>query len=174
MSTLFFTDIHFGRRNNSIEHNTDCFNFIKWVYELCKSNTDIDRIGFLGDWFENRNAIDVLTMTYGYESAQLLNSLNIPILFCIGNHDLYKRYSREHFSTVHYNDLTNFIVVDKPTIHKNMLFCPFLFENEYENLHQYNNVPIWAGHFEFEGFSITSYNTKKEGGPTHNSFNYVK
>jgi len=174
MSTLFFTDIHFGRRNNSIEHNTDCFNFVQWVYDFCVTHPEIDRIGFLGDWFENRNAIDVLTMSYGYESAQLLNSLNIPILFCIGNHDLYKRYSREHFSTVHYNDLTNFIVVDKPTIHKNMLFCPFLFEDEYETLHQFKKVPIWAGHFEFEGFSITSYNTKKEGGPTHKSFNYVK
>lgn len=174
MSTLFFTDIHFGRRNNSIEHNTDCLNFIKWVHHYCTNHPEITRVGFLGDWFENRNAIDVLTMTYGYEGAQLLNSLNIPILFCIGNHDLYKRYSREHFSTVHYNDLSNFIVVDKPTIHNNMLFCPFMFEEEYDSLHTYKNVPVWAGHFEFEGFSITSYNTKKEGGPSHNSFKYVK
>lgn len=174
MSTLFFTDIHFGRRNNSIEHNTDCYNFVKWVYDYCINHPEITRIGFLGDWFENRNAIDVMTMTYGYDSAQLLNSLNIPILFCIGNHDLYKRYSREHFSTVHYNELSNFIIVDKPTIHDNMLFCPFLFEDEYDSLHQYKNIPIWAGHFEFEGFSITSYNTKKEGGPSHSSFKYVK
>jgi len=173
MKGLYFTDIHFGRRNNSKEHNEDCFNFVTWAISKAKEH-NVDFIGFLGDWFENRNAIDVSTLNIAYEAAKQLSLLGVPVYFCIGNHDLYKRYSREHFSTVHYNDIDNFVIVDKPIVANNILFCPFLFEEEYDSLSQYSNIPVWAGHFEFEGFSITSYNTKKEGGPSHKAFKDVE
>ena len=38
MSNLFkkaavFTDIHFGLKSNSIQHNQDCSNFVDWFIE---------------------------------------------------------------------------------------------------------------------------------------------
>ena len=149
MKGLYFTDIHFGRRNNSKEHNEDCFNFVTWAISKAKEH-NVDFIGFLGDWFENRNAIDVSTLNIAYEAAKQLSLLGVPVYFCIGNHDLYKRYSREHFSTVHYNDIDNFVIVDKPIVANNILFCPFLFEEEYDSLSQYSNIPVWAGHLQHQ------------------------
>lgn len=169
MKGLLFTDIHWGRRNNSLEHNQDCADFIDWV---CKEavTSSVDFIGFLGDWFESRNAIDVSTMNMAYHAAVQLSKLNIPIYFCVGNHDLYKRFTRDKFSTVHYSDIPNFYVVDEPIVYDNMLWVPFLFEEEYPSLVKYRSIPIWLGHFEFAGFAITSYNTIKEDGPSHKQF----
>lgn len=172
MKGLYFTDIHFGRRNNSKEHNQDCYDFVVWAI-IQASIQKVDYIAFLGDWFECRNAVDISTLNIAYQAAVELSKLNIPIYFCIGNHDLYKRFSREQFSTVHYKDIPNFVIVDEPQIHNGVLFCPFLFEEEYDSLIKYSDTPIWAGHFEFSGFSITSFNTMKEGGPTHSMFKDV-
>jgi len=41
MSNLFkkaavFTDIHFGLKSNSIQHNRDCSNFVDWFIEKSK------------------------------------------------------------------------------------------------------------------------------------------
>ena len=139
MKGLLFTDIHWGRRNNSLEHNQDCADFIDWV---CKEavTSSVDFIGFLGDWFESRNAIDVSTMNMAYHAAVQLSKLNIPIYFCVGNHDLYKRFTRDKFSTVHYSDIPNFYVVDEPIVYDNMLWVPFLFEEEYPSLVKYRSI----------------------------------
>ena len=47
------TDIHWGAKSNSEQHNQDCLNYINW---FCKEAVDngADHIIFLGDWFENR------------------------------------------------------------------------------------------------------------------------
>lgn len=170
MKIALFTDIHWGRRNNSPEHNQDCMDFIEWFCEQVKKDPQINCVGFLGDWFESRNAVDISTLNAAYKGAQRLSELNLPVYFCVGNHDLYKRHARDKFSTVHYSDINNFHVVDEPAVHNGMLFVPFLFEEEYTTLKKYSNIPIWLGHFEFAGFSITSYNTVKEGGPVHTDF----
>ena len=42
MSNLFkkaiaFTDIHFGNKSNSLAHNEDCVEFVKWVIKQGKA-----------------------------------------------------------------------------------------------------------------------------------------
>jgi DNA repair exonuclease SbcCD nuclease subunit len=171
---LFFTDIHFGKKSNSIQHNEDCVNFIKWVINIIKYDDTIDYIAFLGDWNEKRNALNVKTLIYSYEAAKLLNKLKLPIFFVVGNHDLYHRDTREVHSIIPFNEFSNFHVIDHPTIIKNILntalFCPYLFSEEYPDLIKHRNIPFWAGHFEFKGFKITKYGTKMKSGPTHGDF----
>ena len=43
-----------------------------------------------------------------------------------------------------------------------------------EQLAKYINCHAWFGHFEFQGFYLTGYNTKLEHGPSHASFKNVK
>ena len=43
-----FTDIHFGLKNNSRQHNNDCENFVKWFIKEAKE-FGAETCIFLGD-----------------------------------------------------------------------------------------------------------------------------
>ena len=42
-----FTDIHWGRKNNSELHNQDCLRFVEWFCGEVKKDTDIDLLTHL-------------------------------------------------------------------------------------------------------------------------------
>lgn len=169
-----FTDIHFGRKSNSRQHNQDCVNFVRWFCERVKKIDDIDHVIFSGDWYESRSAIDVETLTYSYQAAKLINDLHLPVYFILGNHDLYYKHTREVYSVISFHEFNNFTVIVDPLYDKNVgdgtLFCPYLFHNEYDKITNYLKVPVWWGHFEFKGFTITGYNIKLLSGPDHHRF----
>lgn len=171
---LLFSDIHFGRKSNSPIHNQDCLNFIQFLVDFVKHDQSIDYIAFLGDWNENRNAINISTLNFSYQGAKLLNDLNIPIFLIVGNHDLFYRNSRDVHSVIPFNEFTNFVIIDQPTIVKDIendtLFVPFMFQSEYPQLKQYSNIPVWAGHFEFRGFVVTGQNVTLQHGADHGEF----
>lgn len=166
---LCFTDIHWGAKLNSAQHNEDCTNFILWVCSIVKSDPTIDHIMFLGDWHESRSALNLATLNASYNGMCLLNQLNIPVFVIIGNHDLYFRHTREIHSLPHFDSLSNITLVREPIIltdtHVPCLICPYLFDDEYPSLKQYTKIPIWWGHFEFKGFVITGNNIKMPTGP---------
>lgn len=170
---MYMSDIHFGKKSNSEQHNKDCLNYISWFCEQVKEEKP-DYIGFLGDWNENRSALNVATLNFSYQGARMLNNLGIPVYFCIGNHDLYHRHTREIHSVIPFQEFSNFILINEPTIinevYGSMLMCPYLFHDEYENLLQYTNLPFWAGHFEFKGFLVTGYGLAMPTGPDHTLF----
>lgn len=172
--TAFFTDIHFGKKSNSVLHNEDCIRFIKWFIHQVKSDPTIDSIGFLGDWHENRSALNVSTLNYSLKGAQLLDEVGLPVYFLIGNHDLYRRHSRDVNSVPHMDELKNFRLLSEPTVVGDMMFCPFLFPHEYADLQQFQDVPYWAGHFEFQGFLITGYGIVMPTGPNPKNFTKPK
>lgn len=169
-----FTDIHFGKKANQKTHNEDCLAFIQWFCERVKEDGKIDHILFLGDWNENRSALNVETLNYSYRGAKLLNSLNMPVYFVIGNHDLYHKHTREIHSVVPFNEFKNFIVVQEPLVvdevKNKMLICPYLFHEEYKELKKHLKIPFWAGHFEFKGFEVTGYGMKMPTGPEPDDF----
>ena len=165
----YFTDIHFGKKANSHLHNEDCCNFIRWFCDKVKQDPTIDYVAFLGDWNENRSALNIATLKYSYLGAKMLNDLGMPVYFVVGNHDLYYRHSREIHSVIPFNEFENFVVIDEPTvideIENRVLFSPYLFQDEYNNLKEHLDVPFWAGHFEFKGFVVTGYNITMPTGP---------
>lgn len=172
--SAIFTDIHFGAKTNSEQHNQDCITYLVWFCDRVKQDPTIDHVLFLGDWNQERNAIDILTLKYSHEGASMLNDLGIPVYFILGNHDLYKRHSREIHSIVHFETFNNFVQIYEPTvvdeIGNGVMLCPFLFHDEYSTLSQYADIKFWAGHFEFAGFVITGHNTKMKGGPDPKDF----
>lgn len=167
--TAAFTDIHWGAKTNSDSHNLDCMNYIDWLCDHVRSDPTIDNIVFLGDWFENRAALNISTMNWSYKGAKKINDLGLPVFFIIGNHDLYHRHTREIFSTVNFQEFSNFTVINEPTIVSELgdgaLLCPFMFHNEYPALTKYNKLTTWWGHFEFQGFMVTGYGMKMPTGP---------
>lgn len=172
----YFTDIHFGKKANSPLHNQDCIEFITWFCDKVRNDPEIDYICFLGDWHENRSSINIQTLKFSHFGAKMLNDLNLPIYFLIGNHDLYYRHTREIHSITHFEEFPNIKLIDDiyyappEEITNGALFCPYLFHDEYESLRKFNNVPTWLGHFEFKGFQITGYNLIMPTGPDPENF----
>lgn len=170
-----FTDIHWGKKGNSVVHNTDCLDFVKWFISEVKKDKAIKAIAFLGDWFENRNAINVQTFDMALEAMELLNSmcesLDIPFYFCVGNHDLYHRENRKVFSTRVYAHLSKVQIINEVTELKSedLLFSPYLFQSEYESLVS-ATAKYWLGHFEFRNFVVTGTDRKMEHGQDHKHF----
>jgi len=168
------TDVHFGKKSNSEVHNQDCLDFINWFCDYVRAAGDIDCVGFLGDWNENRSALNISTLNYSYQGAKLLNELGIPVFFIIGNHDLYHRNTREVHSVIPFAEFDNFVLIEEPTVIKEIygeaLFAPYLFHHEYPALVKYNNIPVWFGHFEFKGFEVTGYGMKMPTGPEAKDF----
>lgn len=176
---LLFTDIHFGRRSNSEMHNKDCYAFVVWIYEQVKKDPTIDHIIFCGDWHEQRNAINGMTLDYSYKAAKTLSQLGIPVFFIVGNHDLYFRNNRNIFTTTPFESLDNFTIIDKVTVVENMgkrgaVISPFLFEDEFPQLLGYVEYPVVFGHFEFKDFVITGDTVVKEHGPDHKLYKSFK
>lgn len=171
------TDIHFGRQNNSEIHNKDCINFLEWFACEVKKDPDIDGVFFLGDWHEHRSAINGLTLDYSQRGANILNALGLPIWMVVGNHDCYYRNSRDVFTTVIFDKLSNFILVDKPIVlpENSCVIAPYLFEDEYpEFFKKYSKYEIFAGHFEFKGFVLTGETAIKEHGPDPEDYSKPK
>lgn len=168
------TDIHFGKKSNSQTHNEDCINFLQWFCQQVKNDPEIDYIGFLGDWNENRSALNIATLNYSYTGAKMLNDLGLPVFFVIGNHDLYQRHTREIHSVIPFNEFSNFILIEQPlvvdSVANKVLFCPYLFHEEYPELIKFIDIPVWAGHFEFRGFEITGYGMIMPTGPDPKDF----
>lgn len=170
-----YTDIHFGKKANSVVHNQDCLDFITWFCTEVKKDPEIDHIMFLGDWNETRSALNIETLNFSYQGAKMLDRMGMPVFFVVGNHDLYHRHTREIHSVVPFNEFKNFHVIDEPTIVDDIgnggtLICPYLFHEEYSDLVKYLNYETWWGHFEFQGFMVTGYGVIMPTGPDPRNF----
>lgn len=173
-----FTDIHWGRANNSEVQNKDCLSYILWCCQQVRDDPDIDCVMFLGDWHQHRSAINGLTLKYSYKGAKLLNKLGLPIYMIIGNHDLYNRNNRDVNTTHQFESLTNITMVyDEPVILEanNTVLFPYLFGEEYHTvLPKYSHFDVIMGHFEFQGFVTVGDNKVLEHGADHTIFDKPK
>lgn len=174
-----FTDIHFGRKNASEIHNSDCLEFIEWFIGQCKKHS-VDHIIFMGDWFEHRDSISGKTLDYSHKAMKLINdALDMPFFFIVGNHDLVYRNTRNAFNTKIFEPYENMIIIDSNKSYNfgehKVLFSPFLFSNEYaEQVSIINSHDIVFGHFEFKGFVVTGETKTLEHGPEHKDFKKCK
>lgn len=175
-----FTDIHFGRKNSSITHNEDCIEFIKWFIDKAKDH-QVDHLIFGGDWFEHRDSISGKTLDYSHYAMSIIKKElgHLPLFFIVGNHDLVYRNTRNIFNTKIFEPFSNLIIIDENKTFKindkDVLFCPFLFQNEYpEQVEHINSHDIVFGHFEFKGFVITGDTKVMDHGPEHKDFKKCK
>jgi DNA repair exonuclease SbcCD nuclease subunit len=174
-----FTDIHFGRKNNSELHNKDCIRFLEWFCDNVKADPEIDCVVFLGDWHEHRAAINGQTLGFSYAGAKLLNELGLPVFVVIGNHDLYHRNNREVYTTNPFEALENFTLIsDGPLVlpKNDTVIFPYLFEKEYHTVmpEYVAKYSVVMGHFEFKGFIVTGEAREHDHGPEHTAFSKAK
>jgi DNA repair exonuclease SbcCD nuclease subunit len=153
-SVICFTDIHFGLRHNSREHNQDCLEFVEWVITEAKTR-GIDTCMFLGDWNHHRSNINLLTLDYTMRALRKLNDAFRVVYIMVGNHDLFYRENREVHSMVVGGEFSNIVLVDKPVIEGNVAMIPWLVEDEWKSVSNIETKYIF-GHLELPGFKMNA------------------
>lgn len=148
------TDIHFGAKTNSTQHNEDCLNFIKWFVSVAKEN-ECDTCLFLGDWHHHRATINVKTLQYSLRALELLNESFSQTYFIVGNHDLYYRDKRDTHSIEWGNHLPNIHIVNDWLIKDDVTFAPWLIGDDWKKLSKLSGKYLF-GHFELPHFFMNA------------------
>ena len=170
---IMWTDIHFGLKSNSEEHNNDCLAFIQWMIDHAKSN-NIKTSIFLGDYFHNRSSIALNTLDSGMKGMQLINDNFEKTYWLVGNHDMKYRHNRSVNSTNLATLFPNIVFIDEVTDIGECSFFPFLVGEEWKNV-QTHKGKFAFGHFELPDFKLNSMvlmEDKGEISPSH--FNFEK
>ena len=156
---FLLSDLHFGVRGNSFEWLENQLNFFYNFYiPFIKKNIESnDILLIIGDWFDNRQSIDIFVIN---KCQELINELSkiIPIYFMPGNHDNYKRNESNVNSLVVFKNINNVYLIDKPTVihngSKKYLILPWVGENDSEQKYLKTKYDIVFGHFNMIGFKM--------------------
>ena len=136
---FLLSDCHFGVRANSLEwlqNQTDFFYnvYIPFLKENAKKG---DILFFLGDFFDNRQLIDINVMNKGIDVILEIASI-LPLHMITGNHDLYKKNDTDVNSLAAFRFIPNVKIYEKPVLITNgknkILVIPWIGNSEKEEL----------------------------------------
>lgn len=164
MKIVLFSDIHFGHHNNEQTFNKKCTEFISFIKEWTDEHLTEDFITiFMGDYYHNRNTINISTLNYAKEGLIELSNIGSRQFMIIGNHDMYYHDRRVVHSIIIPEDASGIEVVDEPLVFENLLLCPWLVKEESikDLILKYNPEYIF-GHFEIPSFKLNAY-TRMDG-----------
>lgn len=159
MSNLFkkaavFTDIHFGLKSNSITHNEDCLTFVQWATAKAKEE-GCETCFFLGDWHNNRAALNILTLNYSLKALEHLNDNFEHVYFIPGNHDLYYRDKRDIQSVEWARHLPNVTICNDWFSDGDVTIAPWLVGDDHKKLLKKKGKYCF-GHFELPGYYMNA------------------
>lgn len=149
-----FTDIHFGLKSNSVLHNEDCLNFVKWATTKAKEE-GCETALFLGDWHNNRANINIVTLNYSLKALEHLNANFDTVYFIPGNHDLYYRDKRDIQSVEWAKHLPNVHICNDWFSNGNVVIAPWLCGEDYKRIPKLKGKYIF-GHFELPSFYMNA------------------
>ena len=159
MSNLFkkaavFTDIHFGLKSNSLQHNTDCANFVEWFIATAKAE-GCETCFFLGDYNHHRATINIQTLNFGLRSLERLSQSFEKVYFIAGNHDLFFRDKRDVHSIEWAKHLPNVTVIDQWFEQDDVVIAPWLVGDDWRQL-EHKRGKYLFGHFELPHFILNA------------------
>lgn len=174
---ILLADIHFGENKNSEQTNQDLIAFCRFVTEEGLQR-GINQLVILGDYFHQRDKLDIRTIDFGCQGAGILSNVfkglfNTRPELLLGNHDLYYKNSRQVTSAEILDSY--FQIIDEPVIYDNVLFSPWVTdEQDWDQLVNYYNdnedtINYVLGHFEFSRFKMNA-NYIMEHGYSHKVF----
>lgn len=171
-------DLHFGKFNNSRYHNGMLMKFVKFLVDKCNEE-EINYIIFTGDYFDNRQNINVMTLHHGIQAMRHVNdNFNGEVYSLVGNHDMYHKDRLDVTST----DVTEPYcdhLIKKETIvdigGHDVLLVPWVCDNEHwdQVVELSKRVDYCFGHFEFKKFKMNDHYVM-EHGFTHKAFKKLK
>ena len=147
-----FTDIHFGNKNNSKQHNRDCADFVDWFIE---QSEDCETCIFLGDWHHHRASVNVSTLNHSVENVGKLSRAFKQVYMIMGNHDLYYREKRDLNSLPYAGLFDNVTLVEDMLVQDDIALVPWLVGDEWKSL-QKTKCRYMFGHFELPFFKMNA------------------
>ena len=161
--TLIFTDIHCGLAGNKTSRLNICIMVVKEMLKAIKDR-GIENIVFAGDWFHNRNTLDLNTINVSLKLIQAL-SKKCRCYLVVGNHDAYLKNSTDINSLNIFRNTHNVTVLDGPAeIEINgqrCLLVPWLTDL---TKYQPETFDLAIGHFEVSSkYLIQSYVEEHSG-----------
>jgi UDP-2,3-diacylglucosamine pyrophosphatase LpxH len=148
------TDIHFGLKSNSVQHNEDCLKFVKWFTAKAQEQ-GCDTAMFLGDWHNNRASINILTLGYSLRALEHLNANFTNVYFIPGNHDLYYRDRRDVQSVEWARHLPNVTICNDWFSSGDVVIAPWLCGDDYKRIPNLKGRYMF-GHFELPNFYMNA------------------
>ena len=159
MANLFrkaavLTDIHFGLKSNSVTHNEDCLAFVQWFTAKAKEE-GCETCIMMGDWHNNRAAINILTLNYSLKALEHLSENFDTVYFIPGNHDLYYRDKRDIQSAAWAKHIPNVQIVNDWFEAGDVVICPWLVGDDHKKLLKKKGKYCF-GHFELPGYYMNA------------------
>lgn len=149
-----YTDSHVGLKSNSHLHLEDCKKFTEWfILEAQKENCDI--CIFLGDFFNNRNNINLVSLNYGLQILRLLSDAFDRVIILTGNHDCYYKTNRSIHSVSWAEHIPNVEIINEIYTENDVTFLPWLNECDYSKIQNIKSKYVF-GHLELPGFLMNS------------------
>jgi len=155
---FLLSDLHFGVRANSLEWLQNHAEFFRNFYipYLKKNMKKGDILFILGDWFDNRQLLDIYIMNTSIDIVMELAEI-IPLYFLTGNHDIYKKYDTDVNSIRAFKYIPNITIYEKPVVVTNgtskILILPWIGDQtvEEEYIKQNEQDYVFA-HTNIAGF----------------------
>lgn len=148
------TDIHFGAKSNSVQHNQDCLDFIEWFIDTAK-RANCETCFFLGDWHHHRATINVQTLHYSMRAMEKLNTNFEQVFFIPGNHDTFFRDRRDIHSVEWAQHLSNVKIINDWFEGGNVVIAPWLVGDDWRTLTSRKGKYL-MGHLELPGFLMNA------------------
>lgn len=163
MKILHIGDLHFGEHGNSEKYNQSLLDFVQWTIDTFHGK--VDKVVQLGDYFHQRNHINVNTMNYGIAGAKMLNKAwgqeNVYVL--AGNHCLYYLERLDVSSLAAIEPYVT--VIDEFTLlGDDILLAPWITDGDMWNeLLELKGPKYCYGHFELNGFRMNDAYVMESG-----------
>lgn len=159
MSNLFkktavFTDLHFGLKSNSLQHNQDCEQFVDWFIATARSQ-GCETGMFLGDWSHHRASINMQTLQYSLRALEKLSRAFDRFYFIPGNHDLYYRDRRDIYSTEWARHIPNIHICNDWFEEGDVVIAPWLVGDDHKRVSKLGGKYMF-GHFELPHFKMNA------------------
>ena len=157
---FLLSDLHFGVRANSLEWLQNQLLFFEKFYFpfLNKEAKKGDIFFMLGDWYDNRQLLDINVMNKAINIIFRISEI-MPVYLMTGNHDIYKKFDTDINSLAAFRYIPNVTIFEKPCIVTNgksrILVLPWIKTNEEEEMYAKANMQyadfIFA-HTDMAGF----------------------
>ena len=155
---FLLSDLHFGVRSNSLEWIHNHLNYFNEFYipYLKKNIKHGDILFILGDWFDNRQLLDIYVMNTAINIIIELSNI-LPVHILTGNHDIYKKYDTDVNSIIAFKFIPNVFIYEKPLVITNgfskIFVLPWIGNKEIEENYVKNNPHDYVfAHADIAGF----------------------
>lgn len=170
MKRILVTDTHLGHKKANQKYLELMLHLFEDIGKYADEN-GIKELIHLGDFFDNRKNMSLLTLSYARRIGLNLQKRFDKSYFIIGNHDLY--YKDRYIPCSHeiFHSMTHIQVIDELTEVGNMILVPWIVEGSdwvdpeqfLKPLHE-TTKEYCLGHWEINGAKMNVSGREAEGG----------